>query len=100
MTFRNRKLLDLAHEAPCMLKIEGVCQDGVHPSVPAHSNSLRHGRGVGHKSADIFVVASCIACHSWLDTGGATRQDKQQRFMEGLERYWLWLWETGKVKVA
>lgn len=100
MTYRNRRLLDISHEAPCMLKIEGVCQDGLHPSVPAHSNQLRHGRGVGHKSHDCFVVAACPGCHSWLDTGGATRADKQQRFLEGLERYLLWMFENGKVKVA
>lgn len=99
MTFRSRKLLDLAHEAPCMLQIEGVCQNGLNPSVPAHSNSQRHGRGVGHKSADCFVVAACTACHSWLDTGGATRSDKQERFLQALERYWLWLWENEKVTV-
>lgn len=100
MTFRSRKLLDLAHEAPCMLQIEGVCQDGLYPSVPAHSNMQRHGRGVGHKSNDCFVVAACPACHSWLDTGGATRADKQQRFLDGLERYWLWMWQNNKIKVA
>ena len=99
-TYRNRRLLDIAHEAPCFLQIEGVCQSGLYPSVPAHSNMLRHGRGVGHKSSDAFCVASCPACHSWLDTGGATRSDKQERFMAGLERYWLYLWESGKVKVT
>jgi hypothetical protein len=99
MTYRNRSLLDLAHEAPCMLQIEGVCVNGRFPSVPAHSNRQRHGRGVGHKSADCFAVAACWACHGWLDTGSAPRSDKQEAFDAGLERYWLWLWENDKIGV-
>lgn len=100
MTYRNRRLLDVAHDAPCCMRIEGICQDGLYPSVPAHSNQQRHGRGVGHKSADCFVVAACPACHFWLDAGPASRADKQERFLQGLETYWLWMWDNERIKVA
>ncbi len=98
--YRNRKLLDVAHEAPCFMEVPSVCQSGVHPSVPAHSNSQRHGRGVGHKSHDVFVAAACGPCHDWYDRGPAPREEKEARFARGLERYWLWLWRNDRIKVS
>lgn len=99
MTYRNRKLLDVAHEAPCMLQIQGVCQNGLHPCVPAHSNMQRHGRGASHKSHDCFAVAACTACHDFIDLGHAERDVKQHAFERALERYWLWLWENVRIGV-
>lgn len=98
--YRNRKLLDVAHDAPCMLQVEGVCRSGVYPSVPCHSNMLRHGRGFSSKSHDAYAVAGCPPCHAWLDTGKASREEKETAFMAGLERYLLWLFRNEKVKVA
>lgn len=99
MNYRNRPLLNLAHDAPCMMRVQGVC-DQRNPSVPAHSNMQRHGRGSHYKSHDCFVVAACPACHMWLDTGGAASIDKDIAFFKATDRYWLWLWREGKVKVA
>lgn len=100
MTYRNRPLLDVAHDAPCMFQIEGVCQSGVHPSVPCHSNEQRHGRGFAHKSADAYAPAGCIACHAWYDTGPAPREEKQSAFRWALERWWLWLLQNERLVVA
>lgn len=97
--YRNRALLDLAHTAPCMLKVEGVCNPSM-PSVPAHSNLQRHGRGVAYKSHDCFVVAACPGCHEWLDTGRASRMDKDVALIKALDAYVLWLWRENKIKVA
>lgn len=100
MNYRNRKLLDVAHEAPCFLKIKGVCESGAFPSVPAHSNRLRHGRGTGYKAHDIWHVAACNKCHYWLDYGKSPREEKDQAFDRALESYWLWLWQENKVSVS
>jgi hypothetical protein len=103
MTYRNGKLLRLCHHRPCMLQIPQVCTGGTNPdapSVPAHSNMLRHGRGHGHKSHDCFVVPACPACHYWLDYGPAPRDEKQQAFEQGLERWWLFNWDNDLVEVA
>ena len=100
MTFRSRKLLDVAHEAPCFLRLRR-CVSGVNPSVPAHSNMQRHGRGVGHKSADCFAVPACPACHYELDYGkNMSREEKEQAWELAFERYQLWLWENEKIRVA
>lgn len=103
---RNRAFLDLAHFAPCMLQIHGACESGKNPSVPAHSNLQRHGRGAFLKSHDCFTVPACTACHLWLDfSNKATREEKDEAFMRAMER-WLeflfrheWL-EVVKQKAA
>ena len=100
MTYRNRKLLDVAHEAPCMFQIDKVCQDGLYPCVPCHSNFQRHGRGFAHKAADVFAPSGCVACHAWFDTGMAARSEKEDAFRTAQDRWILWLFENEKVKVA
>lgn len=67
MTFRSRKLLDLAHGMPCMAKFPHTCSEyaGVEP---AHSDSQLFGRGHGHKSHDFAYAAMCHTAHVALDT--------------------------------
>lgn len=94
MTYRNRPYLNLLRELPCMLQLS--CEGQI---VACHSNLLRHGRGVGHKSHDCFAVAGCTNCHSWLDTSGAPREEKEQMFMAALERQWLFLFQHNLIKI-
>lgn len=99
MTFRSRKLLDIAHEAPCMLQIAPIgC--GVNPSVPCHSDLLQHGRGVGHKSDDCMAVPGCPACHDLFTRAYLGRQGYRDLWQSAFERYIVWLFENGKVRVA
>lgn len=98
--YRNRKLLDVAHDAPCMFRIPGVCRDQVDPSIPCHSNEQRHGRGKDNKSHDVYAPAGCGPCHYWYDFGkDASREEKQNAFQFALERWWLWLFRNDKVRV-
>ena len=99
MTYRNRKLLDLAHEAPCFLQL-GADGCGADKSVPCHSDSMRHGRGVGHKSGDEFAVPGCPACHAIFTRKDLGREEYLVRWLAAHERYQTWLWESGKIKVA
>jgi hypothetical protein len=98
-THRDRKLLDLAHEAPCMLGLPDGRGCGIQFSVPCHSDLLRHGRGVGHKSHDCLAVPGCPECHARF-----TREHLGDRYeatwLAAMERYLVWLWRNGKVKVA
>ena len=98
-TVRNRKLLDLAHDAPCFLLL-GAEGCGNHPSVPCHSDELRHGRGAGHKSHDHFAVPGCPACHAAFTRKvlGSDRYDEVWR--EAYERWQIYLWRNELVKVA
>lgn len=99
MTHRNRALLDIAHEAPCMLRL-GAKGCGEHPSVPCHSDMQRHGRGAGHKSHDCLAVAGCPACHAAFDRAHLGRQGYEEAWMMAMERYLVWLWTEGKLRVA
>jgi len=96
---RDRKLLDLAHGAPCMLRL-GVPGCGEHPSVPCHSDMLAHGRGVGHKSHDVLAVAGCPACHEAFTRKRLGKDGYALAWGAAMARYLVWLWENGKVRRA
>lgn len=99
MTYRNRKLLDLAHEAPCFLRLAPYgC--GADKSVPCHSDMLRHSRGVGHKSDDCLAVPGCPACHELFTRKNLGREGYDEVWQTAFERYTVWIWENSKVKVA
>lgn len=98
MTFRSRRLLDVTHEAPCMLNIAIPC--GNDPSVAVHSDLLRHGRGVGHKSGDQFAISACPNCHARFTRAFLGKGQYEIVWQEAYERYVTWVWENGKVKVA
>ena len=95
----DRRLLDLAHAAPCFLQL-GVPGCGNYPSVPCHSDMLRHGRGVGHKSHPIFAVAGCPICHVAFTRGNLGRDGYGQAWQKAHERYLVWLYETGRLRVG
>ena len=98
MTYRNRKLLDLAHEAPCFVNIAKPC--GNDPSVPAHSDMLKHGRGVGHKSGDQFAVSCCPNCHAKFTREFLGRDQYAEIWLQAHERFLTWMFENEKVKVT
>ena len=101
---RDRKLLDIAHEAPCMLLL-GAHGCGAHPSVPCHSDMQRHGRGVGNKSHDCLAVPGCPACHAvftraHLGRGYSESYGYEEAWIAALERYLVWLWKNKRVRVS
>lgn len=99
MTHRDRKLLDVAHEAPCFLRIatKGCSVDA---SVPCHSDMLRHDRGSYHKSHDVYAVPGCPACHALFTRAVLGRQGYEDKWRDAWEEYQLWIWENKKVRVA
>ena len=99
MTFRSRKLLDVCHAAPCFLLLSecGCSRDA---SVPCHSDSQRHGRGIGHKSGDQYAVPGCPPCHALFTRAHLGREGYDQAWLRAHERYLTWLWENGKLEVA
>ena len=76
----------MAQGRPCMLRVPGICCHNPETTVLAHSNSSRHGKGLGMKATDAFAVWACHTCHSWLDQGGASRAVKELLFSEALDR--------------
>ena len=104
MTYRNRKLLDLARDESC-----ANCGAEDQTIVSAHSNLSRHGKGKSLKAHDVFIAFLCFRCHSWLDQGNgmdpterftASRPDKAEMFSVAMDATTLRLWERGRVKVA
>jgi hypothetical protein len=97
MTFRSRKLLDLAHDMPCMCEFIHDCtqQLGVEPM---HSDSHLFGRGHGHKSHDFAFAAGCHAAHEIL-TGSHNRDQKFFDWLRAYVKTQEYLWERGLVQV-
>lgn len=99
MTHRNRALLDLSREAPCCLQL-GQPGCGSLPCSPAHSDLLRHGRGASHKSHDCMAVPGCPACTKIFTREHLGRAGYEEAWRMAHERYTVWLWQSGRVRVA
>lgn len=98
MNYRNRELLSLAYQLPCMLQLP-CCEGGV--GEPAHSNQPKHGKGGAIKAHDCFFVPACRACHRELDQGKTmTRDEKRAAWDAAFERTYLELWKRGLIRVA
>ena len=96
MTYRNRKLLDLAHKLHDCPLCNKFSVDGLEP---AHSNQGRHGKGMGQKSADHFHAAICHDCHSLLDNGRLNREDAQDMWQMAYEATMTAYFENGWLEV-
>lgn len=105
MTYRNRKLLNLAHRInECQFRLPDCTGYAVDGCEPAHSNQGTHGKGKGIKAADDQHVASCHHCHMVYDgqTGMVLpRAEVVRLFDEGRARTFAlyekngWLDEVG-----
>lgn len=82
-----------------MLRL-GVAGCSTHPSVPCHSDMLRHGRGAGHKSHDAYAVPGCPACHAAFTRANLGRDGYETAWEAAFERWVLWYWENCLVRVA
>ena len=102
MTYRNRKLLDLAHRVnECQLQLDGICE-GYSPDgcEPAHSNWLIHGKGGSTKADDVYHCAACHSCHFQLDQGTIfNKAEKLEYWRRGFERTMLLYFANGWLSV-
>ena len=97
MNYRNRDLLDLAKHAPhCMLC--GKPNDG--DVVAMHSNSHIHGKGAMLKAGDNWSAFGCMSCHTRIDQGPESREERQVLWLLAHIATMNWLWSTGKICVA
>jgi len=101
MTYRSRRLLDLAHEIKaCQVQIPGCCIGfSPHGCEPAHGpKSWLHGGGA-LKSDDVFAAA-CHACHAEIDREKRlSREERQWYWGRGAARTWAELMRLGWLKV-
>jgi hypothetical protein len=102
MTYRNRRLLDLAHDCPCMVDEPHACND-FNGCVPAHADWSIFGRGHGHKAHDFAFAAACPPAHALITAkvnDDMERERKRMIWLRAHVRTMEWLWENGKLKVA
>ena len=91
MSDQNIALLELCRLSPCQLQLGEPC--GTYPSVPCHSDMLRHGRGVGHKSWSWVCVPGCPDCHAKFTRANLGREGYEQAWIAGHERFMQWAWD-------
>jgi hypothetical protein len=95
-TYRNPKLLALAKEAPHCMSC-GRPQDG--SVVAAHSDSLSHGKGTGHKASDACVAFLCNLCHYDIAVNHKIiRAEKRDKWEQAHMKTIRWLIETDRLK--
>lgn len=99
MTHRNRALLDLCHEAPCLL-LPGQHECLGAPSEPCHSDMIRHGRGGNHKSHDCFAVPGCHNAHLAFTRANLGKEGYHAAWTEAMERWILYLWVSEKIRLT
>jgi len=93
--YRNKKLLEIVREAPCM--ICGI-QDG--SVVAAHSNQIRDGKGKGLKAHDYRIAALCFHCHYKVDQGSKlSKQERIEAWDEAHRRTIGWLFDSAYLKL-
>ena len=95
MNYRNKKLLEIVREAPCMMC---SMEDGT--ICAAHSNQLRDGKGTGIKAKDFRIAGLCARCHFMLDNGKElSKEERIALFEEAHRRTIGWLFENGHLIV-
>ena len=94
MNYRNKKLLEIVRESPCQLC---GARDGT--VVAAHSNQLRDGKGRSIKAHDYRIAALCYTCHSDIDQGKMSGEDKQDLWEMAHRKTIGWLFENDHLDI-
>lgn len=85
--YRDKNLLALAKDQPCLLNLTSLCLwDEGKTTVAAHSNLMEHGKGRGLKAEDCYTVWACFPCHHQLDQGKMEYEDKERAFWNAFQR--------------
>lgn len=84
---RNAALLEMARGRPCLLQFPGACRNpDTETTVAAHSNWSEHGKGGARKADEAYSVWACFSCHSMLDQGRLSAEEKRAIFDAGHRR--------------
>lgn len=95
--YRNKAILKLANIAPHCMSCAASNRGQV---VAAHSNQLKHGKGVAVKAHDHKIAYLCDKCHHEIDNGHKfSRQERIEIWQEAHEKTLDWLFITGKIEV-
>lgn len=87
IAYRNRKLLDLAHQVTTCFMLSPVCKGiSLHGCEPIHSDFSEHGKGASQKADDDQHVAGCHDCHVWFGEKKGSREFLKLMFEAGRRR--------------
>lgn len=100
--YENRRLLNLAHTAPCFATFPHTCKQHL-GCVPAHANWLLFGKGHGLKVSDWAFASMCGPAHDIIDRRIPSDMDEDMLMHEWLRAFIStqdYLWKNDKVRVA
>lgn len=88
--WQNKKLRESAKHESCV-----ACGADDGTIVWAHSNSQKHGKGMGIKAHDLFGAYLCHTCHTKFDNGAWNKSDAEIWFKKWWERSMIIACEKG-----
>jgi hypothetical protein len=94
MNYRNKKILNLAKDAPCVL-----CGSSDGTVIAAHSNQSRDGKSMSMKSYDYRVAYLCYHHHFMIDGGKLSREEKVEMWEDAHRKTIGWLFDNGHLEV-
>jgi hypothetical protein len=92
MSYRNKKLLAHAKHSPRCFCC-GVSNDGT--VVAAHANGSEYGKGMGQKAHDWAIAYVCYTCHTEIDQGQQTREERKDMWLRAHIRTMAYLFDSG-----
>jgi hypothetical protein len=90
--YRNRKLTESARHEAC---VSCGANDGT--VVWAHSNSQKHGKGIGIKAHDLFGAYLCYRCHADYDAGKHLGIETENGFSFDNKLWFKEMWERSMI---
>lgn len=83
---RNARLLAMANGKPCLFRLPGICNGDPATTVACHGNGARFGKGGARKADDHQSAWGCFACHTWIDQGNGTAEERLAAFLNAHQR--------------
>jgi hypothetical protein len=95
VNWRSKKLTQSAKLESCV-----YCGADDGTVVWAHSNSQRHGKGMGIKAHDLFGAYLCHSCHHDFDT--MPNHKFVQFYMDGIpkDEWFIKQWEKSMIRAC
>jgi hypothetical protein len=92
MNWRNKKLTQSAKHESCV-----SCGANDSTIVWAHSNSQKHGKGMGIKAHDLFGAYLCHKCHSAFDANEPYMPKAVGEFALHKNEWFMKMWERSMI---
>lgn len=95
MNWRSKKLTQSAKHESCV-----ACGADDGTIVWAHSNSQKHGKGMGIKAHDLFGAYLCVKCHNNFDYGQPNRLPGYGSTVFNKDDWFIEQWEKSMIRAC